>query len=79
MNEADIKELGERNELLLREMERFDRLTKTIQKLVGAEVEQFKKNKGDPFKHNDLATNLYGEWFIVKLVFFFVFFNYIIY
>ncbi|XP_013133471.1 PREDICTED: uncharacterized protein LOC106099455, partial [Papilio polytes] len=63
LNEADIKELGERNELLLREMERFDRLTKTIQKLVGAEVEQFKKNKGDPFKHNDLATNLYEPMF----------------
>ncbi|XP_014364769.2 early endosome antigen 1 [Papilio machaon] len=63
LNEADIKELGERNELLLREMERFDRLTKTIQKLVGAEVEQFKKFKGDPFKHNELSTNLYEPMF----------------
>ncbi|XP_013162423.1 PREDICTED: early endosome antigen 1-like isoform X2 [Papilio xuthus] len=63
LNEADIKELGERNELLLREMERFDRLTKTIQKLVGAEVEQFKKFKGDPFKNNELSTNLYEPMF----------------
>ncbi|XP_047543639.1 outer dense fiber protein 2-like isoform X1 [Vanessa atalanta] len=45
LTEADIKELGERNELLLREMERFDRLTKTIQKLVGDEVLQMKKSK----------------------------------
>ncbi|XP_046977463.1 outer dense fiber protein 2-like isoform X2 [Vanessa cardui] len=45
LTEADIKELGERNELLLREMERFDRLTKTIQKLVGDEVLQMRKSK----------------------------------
>ncbi|CAD0193794.1 unnamed protein product [Chrysodeixis includens] len=38
ITEADVKELGERNELLLREMERFDRMTKSIQKLVGSEV-----------------------------------------
>ncbi|XP_026741660.1 outer dense fiber protein 2-like isoform X3 [Trichoplusia ni] len=38
ITEADVKELGERNELLLREMERFDRMTKSIQRLVGGEV-----------------------------------------
>ncbi|XP_021194434.3 paramyosin isoform X1 [Helicoverpa armigera] len=37
ITEADIKELGERNDLLLREMERFDRMTRTIQKLVGGD------------------------------------------
>lgn len=45
LTEADVKELGERNELLLREMERFDRLTRNVQKLVGAEVTTFKKPK----------------------------------
>ncbi|KAJ0183946.1 hypothetical protein K1T71_000369 [Dendrolimus kikuchii] len=45
MKEADIKELGDRNELLLREMERFDRLTKSVQRLVGGEVVQLRKNK----------------------------------
>ncbi|KAM3956895.1 uncharacterized protein ACR2FA_009134 [Aphomia sociella] len=45
LTEADVKELGERNDLLLREMERFDRLTKNVQKLVGAEVAQFKKKE----------------------------------
>ncbi|KOB72251.1 Outer dense fiber protein [Operophtera brumata] len=38
ITEADVKELCERNELLLREMERFDRLTRSVQKLVAAEV-----------------------------------------
>ncbi|XP_032526791.2 paramyosin-like isoform X2 [Danaus plexippus] len=42
LTEADIKELGDRNELLLREMERFDRLTKNIQRLVGPEKYQIK-------------------------------------
>ncbi|CAG4941876.1 unnamed protein product [Colias eurytheme] len=45
LTEAEVKELGERNELLLREMERFDRLTRNIQKLVGAEVVQMRKTK----------------------------------
>ncbi|KAJ8738070.1 hypothetical protein PYW08_000665 [Mythimna loreyi] len=38
ITEADVRELGERNELLLREMERFDRMTRNIQRLVGPEV-----------------------------------------
>ncbi|KAJ8736741.1 hypothetical protein PYW07_000012 [Mythimna separata] len=38
ITEADVKELGERNELLLREMERFDRMTRNIQKLVAPEA-----------------------------------------
>ncbi|XP_063837642.1 paramyosin-like [Ostrinia nubilalis] len=43
LTEADVKELGERNELLLREMDRFDRLTRNVQKMVGNEVSAFKK------------------------------------
>ncbi|XP_045458232.1 paramyosin-like [Melitaea cinxia] len=52
LTEADIKELGERNELLLREMERFDRLTKTIQKLLGEEVSQMRKSKNEQNEHS---------------------------
>ncbi|XP_039763500.1 paramyosin-like [Pararge aegeria] len=44
LTEADMKELRERNELLLREMERFDRLTKNIQKLVGTQVLKLKNS-----------------------------------
>ncbi|CAH2035096.1 unnamed protein product, partial [Iphiclides podalirius] len=58
LNETDIKELGERNELLLREMERFDRLTKSIQKLVGAEVEQL-KTKYHVSRTEDCADSLF--------------------
>ncbi|CAH0401855.1 unnamed protein product [Chilo suppressalis] len=47
LTEADVKELGERNELLLREMDRFDRMTRNVQKLVGVEVAIFKKPKQD--------------------------------
>ncbi|CAG9789009.1 unnamed protein product [Diatraea saccharalis] len=47
LTEADIKELAERNELLLREMERFNRMTRNVQRLVGAEVAVFKKPKED--------------------------------
>ncbi|XP_072930964.1 uncharacterized protein [Epargyreus clarus] len=45
LTDADVKELGERNELLLREMERFDKLTRNIQRVVGAEVAQLRKSK----------------------------------
>ncbi|XP_049884911.1 putative leucine-rich repeat-containing protein DDB_G0290503 [Pectinophora gossypiella] len=38
LSEADVKELGDRHELLLREMERFDRLTRNVQRLVDLEV-----------------------------------------
>ncbi|CAG4984727.1 unnamed protein product [Parnassius apollo] len=56
LNEADIKELGERNELLLREMERFDRLTKSIQKLVGAQVDQVRKSREKSPEHTDTMS-----------------------
>ncbi|CAB3226493.1 unnamed protein product [Arctia plantaginis] len=45
ITESDIKEIGERNELLLREMERFDRMTKSIQKIVGASGEGHKRKE----------------------------------
>ncbi|XP_022833262.1 paramyosin-like isoform X2 [Spodoptera litura] len=44
---ADVKELGERNELLLREMERFDRMTRNIQKLMDNDV-QLRRTKNEP-------------------------------
>ncbi|CAH0703096.1 unnamed protein product [Spodoptera exigua] len=47
ITEADVKELGERNELLLREMERFDRMTRNIQKLMGGDV-QLKRSREEP-------------------------------
>ncbi|XP_035437580.2 paramyosin isoform X1 [Spodoptera frugiperda] len=47
ITEADVKELGERNELLLREMERFDRMTRNIQKLVGNDI-QLRRTKTEP-------------------------------
>ncbi|XP_031767369.1 paramyosin-like isoform X2 [Galleria mellonella] len=50
LTEADVRELGERNELLLREMERFERLTKIVQRLVGAEVAELKKKNDCPCK-----------------------------
>nr|XP_034839481.1 major antigen-like isoform X2 [Maniola hyperantus] len=46
LTESDMKELSERNELLLHEMERFDRLTRNIQKLVDPEVIK-SKNSND--------------------------------
>ncbi|XP_059055099.1 paramyosin-like [Achroia grisella] len=58
LTEADVKELGERNELLLREMERFDRLTRSVQKLVGAEVVQLKK-KEDCQNKEYVPTSIY--------------------
>ncbi|CAH2103240.1 unnamed protein product [Euphydryas editha] len=58
LTEADIKELGERNELLLREMERFDRLTKTIQKLLGEEVSQMRKSKNEQNELSKATTSI---------------------
>ncbi|XP_050361331.1 paramyosin-like isoform X2 [Nymphalis io] len=61
LTEADIKELGERNELLLREMERFDRLTKTIQKLVGEEVSQMRNSKEPCQPSYYIPTDVYDS------------------
>lgn len=57
-----MKELGERNELLLREMERFDRLTRNVQKLVGAEVASFKKPKEER-RADYVPGHMYGKMF----------------
>ncbi|XP_053624185.1 myosin-14-like isoform X2 [Plodia interpunctella] len=43
LNETDVRELADRNELLLREMEKFDKLTRTVQAMVSAEVVQCRK------------------------------------
>ncbi|XP_052746742.1 outer dense fiber protein 2-like [Bicyclus anynana] len=45
--EADVNELRERNDLLIRVMERFDRVTKSLQKLVGTEVLNLKNSNDE--------------------------------
>ncbi|XP_045783931.1 kinesin-like protein KIF7 isoform X2 [Maniola jurtina] len=52
-----MKELSERNELLLHEMERFDQLTKNIQKLVDTEVIKL-KNSTDADGANHRLNNI---------------------
>lgn len=65
-----MKELGERNELLLREMERFDRLTKSVQKLVSTETAFFKKTKENvPTFMNFVPGSVYGKnLFLLKRI-----------
>lgn len=63
LSENDVKEIGDRNELLLREMERFDRLTRSIQKLIGVEVSShIKKPVEKTFQCIDyIPGTVYGE------------------
>lgn len=62
ITEADVKELGERNELLLREMERFDRMTRNIQKLVGNDI-QLRRTKTEPQRCMDYVPgSVYGDY-----------------
>ncbi|XP_030022070.1 rho-associated protein kinase 2 isoform X1 [Manduca sexta] len=62
MTEADVRELGERNELLLREMDRFDRLTRSVQRLVGAEVAGLRKAREEqPAPGNVYEPHLFQE------------------
>lgn len=64
LTESDVKEIGDRNELLLREMERFDRLTKSIQRLIGVEVSHFKKPVEKAFQCIDyIPGSVYGKKF----------------
>ncbi|CAH0716357.1 unnamed protein product, partial [Brenthis ino] len=58
--ESDIKEVGERNELLLREMERFDKLTKNIQKLVSEDISQKKRSK-EQCQQRDYTASIYDS------------------
>ncbi|CAG9558674.1 unnamed protein product [Danaus chrysippus] len=64
LTEADIKELGDRNELLLREMERFDRLTRNIQRLVGPEIYQVKLK--DCQQMDKIPNKIYGVYILYK-------------
>ncbi|VVC86171.1 unnamed protein product [Leptidea sinapis] len=61
--DADVKEIGEKNEVLLREMERFEFLSRTLQKLVGVEVANFKKSQEESlrFSSNLFESPLNGE------------------
>ncbi|KAL4717444.1 hypothetical protein ACJJTC_000593 [Scirpophaga incertulas] len=45
LTDIDVKELADRNELLLREMEKFDRLTKNVQKMIGSQSNNHTKNR----------------------------------
>lgn len=56
-----MKELGERSDLLLREMERFDKLTKSMQKLVGAEVFFYVKKPKESAQKEYISGSTYGE------------------
>ncbi|XP_037867877.1 paramyosin [Bombyx mori] len=62
ITETDVKELGDRNELLLREMERFDRLTRSLQKIVGAEVAQQRRPRDENHeKVEGMPRSVVGE------------------
>ncbi|XP_075991500.1 uncharacterized protein LOC142986755 [Anticarsia gemmatalis] len=59
ITEADVKELGERNELLLREMERFDRMTRNMQRIVGGETH---RKRDEHHKYMDyIPGSIYAE------------------
>lgn len=58
MTESDVKELRDRTELMLREMERFDRLTKNIQKIVDTKVVQHRKNE-EPTPRSEYLPGFY--------------------
>ena len=64
--ESDIKEIGERNELLLREMKRFDKLTRNIQKLVSDESSQNRKFKESLLLRENIAASIYGNHWTLK-------------